>query len=146
MDKKKVLFLCTHNAARSQMAEGLLRSLYGNLYEVYSAGVTPSQVHPSAIAVMKEIHVDISSHRSKSIDEFKTICFDYVITVCDHAKATCPFFPGKKIIHHSFKDPTTLSEFRKIRDEIKTWIQTTFKDPNTLDHIPSYLSSSSIKL
>ncbi len=144
--KKKVLFLCTHNAARSQMAEGILRNLYDDLYEAYSAGVSPSSVHDYAVQAMKEIGIDISGQRSKSIDEYRNITFDYVITVCDHAKATCPFFPGKKIIHRSFKDPTTLPEFRQIRDEIKTWIQSTFQESENLEKLPSHSTKINLKL
>jgi arsenate reductase (thioredoxin) len=126
MSKKNVLFLCTHNAARSQMAEGLLRTLYGNRYEAHSAGVQPTQVHPDAIKVMKEIGIDISAHRSKSINEFHGTVFDYVVTVCDHAKQTCPFFPGKILIHRRFEDPTSYTDFQRIRDEMKQWIIDTF--------------------
>ncbi len=131
MSKKTVLFLCTHNAARSQMAEGLLRILYGDRYDVYSAGVQPTQVDSDAIAVMKEIGIDISRHRSKSIDEFQDAAFDYVVTVCDYAKQTCPFFPGKILIHRSFKGPTSYQEFQKIRDEMKQWITDIFAEEET---------------
>ena len=129
--KKKVLFVCTHNSARSQMAEGLLNSLCGNKYQAFSAGTEPSVVNLYAIQVMSEIGIDISKHRSKSVNEFMEQKFDYVITVCDHAHETCPFFPGgMKRLHRSFEDPAsfkgndadTLSEFRRIRDEIKDWI------------------------
>ena len=134
--KKKVLFICTHNSARSQMAEGLTRSIYGDNYDVHSAGTQPSKINPYAIRVMKEVGIDISQQRSKSIEEFRGQKFDYVITVCDQAKETCPFFPGVIIIHKGFKDPSQssgtedeiLTEFRKIRDEIKVWIKETFKD------------------
>ncbi len=134
-DKKTVLFVCTHNSARSQMAEGLLNSLYGNKYQVYSAGTEPSAVNPHAVQVMSEIGIEISMHRSKSINEFMEHKFDYVITVCDHANETCPFFPGgMKRLHQSFEDPAsfegnkadTLSKFRRIRDEIKDWISKEF--------------------
>jgi arsenate reductase len=130
--KKRVLFVCTHNSARSQMAEGLLNSLHGDKYQAYSAGTEPSVVNPYAIQVMSDIGIDISKHRSKSINEFMEQKFDYVITVCDHANETCPFFPGGiKRLHQSFEDPAsfrgddadTLSEFRRIRDEIKDWIE-----------------------
>ena len=105
--KKKVLLICTHNSARSQMAEGLLNALYGNKYKAYSAGTKPSFVNPYAIEVMAEMGIDISKHRSKSIDEFQGITFDYVITVCDNAKATCPFSPGAgEYLHKSFDDPS----------------------------------------
>lgn len=122
MSKKNVLFLCTHNAARSQMAEGLLRTSYGDHYNVQSAGSHPTQVHPLAIQVMKEIGIDISHHRSKSIDEFRGSSFDVIVTVCDHAKESCPFFPGKNVLHRGFYDPSSLEEFQKVRDEIQQWI------------------------
>ena len=91
--KKKVLFLCTHNSCRSQMAEGLLRDMAGDKFEVYSAGVEPTSVHPLAKKVLQEIGIDISGQQSKSVDEFLDKEFDYVITVCDNARQTCPFFP-----------------------------------------------------
>ena len=131
-NKKRVLILCTGNSARSQMAEGLLRNDAGEKFEVESAGVAPSRVRPEAIAVMKEIDIDISSHRSKSADEFIGQDFDYIITVCDNAKETCPFFPGNaERIHQTFTDPaevegdeeTRLDAFRRVRDEIRTWLQ-----------------------
>ncbi len=133
-DKIKVLFICTHNSARSQMAEGLLRSLRGDLYDAFSAGTIASKVNPYAIKVMSEIGIDISHHRSKSIDEFKGQIFDYVVTVCDNAKENCPFFPGKYVFHKGFQDPADfegtdeekLMIFRKVRDEIRSWIESTF--------------------
>ena len=107
--KQKVLFICTHNSARSQMAEGLLNALYGDRYEAYSAGTQPTEVNPYAIKVMAEMGIDISKHRSKSVEEFRGKKFDYVVTVCDHAKETCPFFPGgEKYLHQGFKDPSDL--------------------------------------
>jgi len=132
MDKKKVLFICTQNSARSQMAEGLLRSMYGDRYEVFSAGTKPFRVNPFAIAAMKNADIDISSHRSKSIDEFLEADIDYAVTVCDNAKESCPYFPGAKVLlHHSFSDPADLigsyeeilAEFERIRDEIRSWIE-----------------------
>ena len=131
MDKKKVLFVCTQNSARSQMAEGLLREMYGDRYEVFSAGTNPFRVNPFAIEAMKMASIDISNHRSKSIDEFVGMEIDYAITVCDSAKETCPYFPNaKKLLHHSFSDPAAVSgsdeviltEFERVRDEIKEWI------------------------
>lgn len=116
------------------MAEGILRDLYGNQYEAHSAGIQPSTVNPYAVKVMAEIGIDISRHYSKSIDEFQEMEFDYVVTVCDRAKETCPFFPAtKKNIHESFKDPSDLNGtedeiltgFRSVRDEIKAWIEKT---------------------
>ncbi|MGC8972143.1 MAG: arsenate reductase ArsC [bacterium] len=128
--KEKVLFICTHNSCRSQMAEGFLRHLYGDLYESYSAGLEITKVNPYAIKVMEELGIDISRQRSKSIEEFRGMIFDYVVTVCDSAKERCPFFPGKKVIHKSFEDPAEfigneeekLNVFRRVRDEIKDWI------------------------
>jgi arsenate reductase len=132
--KKKVLFLCTHNSARSQMAEGILKTYYKDKYESFSAGVQPTHVNPYAVEVMKEIGIDLSDQHSKSINDFKNEKFDYVVTVCDNAKETCPFFPGEKIIHKGFNDPADtdgsieeiLTSFEKIRDEIKDWIINNF--------------------
>jgi arsenate reductase len=127
MDKKRVLILCTGNSARSQMAEGLLRNAANDRFAVFSAGVRPSSVRPEAVAVMKELGIDISGHRSKSVDEFSGQSFDYVITVCDNANESCPIFPGKtERIHWSFEDPAAalgsaeqkIAAFRKVRDQI----------------------------
>jgi len=130
---KRVLILCTGNSARSQMAEGLLRDEAGDRFEVQSAGVTPSSVRPEAIEAMSEIGIDISRHRSKSVDEFVGQDFDYIITVCDNAKETCPVFPGKaQRIHKNFEDPPSASIgdhnsrmaiFRRVRDEIRDWLK-----------------------
>lgn len=126
--KKRVLILCTGNSARSQMAEGLLRHDASNGFEVASAGVEPTRVRPEAVEVMSEIGIDISAHRSKSVDEFAGQEFDYVITVCDNANEHCPIFPGNtKRIHWSFDDPAVvegdddikLRAFRRTRDEIR---------------------------
>src|SRR5499427_9669267 len=104
--KKRVLILCTGNSARSQMAEGLLRHEAGGCFEVASAGTKPGQVRPEAVTVMKELGIDISGHRSKHVDEFKDQSFDYVLTVCDNAKESCPVYPGQtKRIHKAFADP-----------------------------------------
>jgi arsenate reductase len=104
-DKKRVLILCTGNSARSQMAEGLLRHDAGDRFKVESAGTKPSTVRPEAIAVMKEVGIDITSHRSKHVDEFASQDFDYVLTVCNNAKESCPVFFGKAArLHHSFDD------------------------------------------
>ena len=134
--KQKVLFLCTNNSARSQMAEGLLRNSYGDFYESCSAGTDPTRMHRYAKKVMKEIGIDISKQYSKSLDEFIDQKFDYVIIVCDQTKESCPFFPGaKKTLHKSFEDPAKfqgseaeiLNVFRRVRDEIKVWIGETFQ-------------------
>ena len=126
-NKIRVLILCTGNSARSQMAEGSLRSIAGDRFDVASAGVAPSSVRPEAVEVMKEIGIDISAHRSKSVDEFVDRSFDYIITVCDNARETCPVFSGSaERIHWSFDDPAAitgtgeekLDAFRKSRDEI----------------------------
>lgn len=126
--RKRVLILCTGNSARSQMAEGLLREIGGDAFEVFSAGVEPSQVRPLAIEAMKEIGIDISGHRSKSLDEFLDQEFAYVITVCDNANERCPVFPGAvKLIHWSIEDPAAaagdddaqLEVFRRVRQELE---------------------------
>ncbi len=124
----RVLILCTGNSARSQMAEGLLRQLGDEKFEVASAGIDPSFVRPEAIEVMREMGIDIAAHRSKSIDEFRGRPFDYVITVCDNANQQCPMFPGAtRRIHWSIRDPaavdgdnkTRLDAFRLARDELR---------------------------
>lgn len=138
MDKKRVLFLCTHNSCRSQMAEGLLNAMYGSKYKAYSAGIQATKVNPYAVEVMKEIGIDLSKHYSKNIEDFRGEEFDFVVTVCDNAKESCPFFPGEKVVHKSFEDPAdfkgdiekTLEVFKKVRDEIKNWIQITFGEGN----------------
>lgn len=131
-DRRRVLILCTGNSARSQMAEGILRHLADDDFEVASAGIAPSQVRPEAIKVMSELGIDISGHRSKSADEFLGQQFDYVITVCDNANQQCPIFPGTtERIHWSFEDPAAgrgdeparLALFRRVRDEIKARLQ-----------------------
>ena len=131
-DKQRVLILCTGNSARSQMAEGLLRRDAGDRFTVESAGTKPSTVRPEAIAVMKEVGIDIKSHRSKHVDEFQGQDFDYVLTVCDNAKESCPVFFGNATrLHHSFNDPATvegseekrLGEFRRVRDELRSYLR-----------------------
>jgi len=123
-NKKRVLFLCTGNSARSQMAEGILRRLAGKDYDVASAGTHPKGVHPRTIEVMSEIGVDMSAHTSKDVSQFDGRQFDYVITVCDRAKQQCPVFPGAAAIHWGFDDPADadagrqLDTFRRVRDEI----------------------------
>jgi len=124
--KKRVLFLCTGNSARSQMAEGLLRSIAGDKYEVVSAGTRPKGVHPLTIEVMRELDIDVSKQTSKDLSAFTDQQFDYVITVCDRAKQACPVFPGSLPIHWGFDDPAEeatsdeerLRTFRRVRDEI----------------------------
>ena len=125
---KRVLFLCTGNSARSQMAEGFLRHMAGDRFEVYSAGIKPVGINPLAIKIMAEAGIDISKHRSKSVIEFIDQNFDYVVTVCGNAQKTCPVFPGKhEKIHWDLEDPAAaegseedkLKVFRKIRNDIK---------------------------
>jgi len=127
MTKLRVLFLCTHNSARSQMAEGLLRAIAGAHFEVASAGTEATRVHPLAIRVMQEVGIDLTGHTSKTIDVFLSQPWDYVITVCDSANERCPIFPGGTTrIHWSFDDPSQaagtdedkLRKFRRVRDEI----------------------------
>jgi arsenate reductase len=131
--KLKVLFLCTGNSCRSQMAEGWARHLKGDVIEPYSAGVRPVRVNPKAIKAMAEAGLDISGQTSKHVDEVLGIDFDYVITLCDSAKELCPVFPGKtKLLHRSFEDATSvvgreedvLAAFRRVRDEIKVFVET----------------------
>lgn len=131
MEKQRVLFMCIHNSARSQMAEGLFRHLYGDSFDVYSAGSKPQTVDPLAIKCMEEIEIDISNHRSKSLKEFEGQEFDYVITVCGNQYNACPFFVGgKKYFKQPFEDPSAfegtekekLELFRNIRNELKEWI------------------------
>lgn len=131
-NKIKVLFLCTHNSARSQMAEGLLRDMGGKNYEVFSAGTEATFVRPQAIAVMAELGIDISEQRSKVLTKYLSQPFDYVITVCDQANESCPIFPGAKHrLHWSFPDPSKatgseaerLAFYRQVRDAIAKRIQ-----------------------
>jgi len=138
--KKRVLILCTGNSARSQMAEGLLREMTGDGMDVDSAGVAPSQVRNEAIRAMQEIGIDISGHHSKSVDLFVDQQFDYIITVCDNARESCPVFPGTaERIHWSFDDPAAaqgddqsrLAAFRRVRDEIRSRLE---EFVATLDH------------
>ena len=129
---QRVLILCTGNSARSQMAEGLLRHVAGDRFEVFSAGTQPSHVRAEAVTVMREIGVDLTSHRSKHVDEFLGQPFDYVLTVCDHAREVCPIFPGAtRTLHHAFDDPaavegsedTRLNAFRRVRDELRGYLR-----------------------
>ena len=131
--RKRVLVLCTGNSARSQMAEGLLRHDAGDRFDVFSAGVEPTAVRPLAVAAMREVGIDISEQRSKSIAEFADQKFDYVITVCDNANQQCPMFPGKaERIHWSIEDPAEaagdeqakLGVFRRVRDTLRARLKT----------------------
>lgn len=131
-ETKRVLILCTGNSARSQMAEGILRNAGGGRFEVWSAGTKPGRVRAEAIEVMREIGVDISGHRSKSVDEFAGREFDYVMTVCDNARESCPVFPGQaRRLHWSFDDPAAvegdeqqrLKVFRRVRDQISMCLE-----------------------
>jgi arsenate reductase (thioredoxin) len=136
----RVLILCTGNSARSQMAEGLLRSIGGGAFEAFSAGTQPSHVRPEAVAVMSELGIDISAHRSKHVDELADDRFDYVITVCDSAKESCPVFPGRpRPVHWSLPDPAgadgdeqeRLEVFRRVRDELAARLRTFVRDLST---------------
>lgn len=132
--KTKILFLCTGNSCRSQMAEGWARHLKGDVVEPYSAGIETHGLNPDAVKVMAEAGIDISGHRSKHVDELKDISFDYVITVCDHAHKHCPVFSGKtKTVHVGFDDPPRLAKkaktekealdiYRRVRDEIRDFV------------------------
>lgn len=134
--KTKVLFLCTGNSCRSQMAEGWARHLKSDAIEPYSAGIETHGLNPSAVKVMAEAGVDISGHRSKHLDELKDVPFDYVVTVCDNAHESCPIFPGKtKVVHVGFDDPPRLAKdiasedealdcYRRVRDEIRAFVNT----------------------
>jgi arsenate reductase (thioredoxin) len=130
--RRRVLFLCTHNSARSQMAEGLLRYLAGDRFEVYSAGTVATSVRPEAVAAMGEIGIDISRQESKTLERYLGRPFDRVITVCDDANEACPFFPGAESrLHWSFRDPSQatgtdeerLEMFRTVRDELRKRIE-----------------------
>ncbi len=130
-----VLFVCTHNSSRSQMAEGLLRDRYGDRYEVHSAGTNPGGVHPFAVDVMDEIGIDISAHTSDHVDAYDHTPLDVVVTVCDDAAEKCPYIPArKKNLHRGFEDPSAVTgtdgekraAFRRIRNELADWIDATF--------------------
>lgn len=128
--KKNILFLCTGNSCRSQMAEGFCRKYWSDRFEVFSAGTKKHGMNTRAIQVMAEVGVDLTAHYSKTVDELPNIKFDYVVTVCDSAKEACPFFPGGKVIHVGFQDPPALTKdmtdeeailaiYRRVRDEIE---------------------------
>jgi arsenate reductase len=128
--KHTILFICTHNSARSQLGEGLVNHYFGDTWEASSAGTEQTFVKPFATKAMAEAGIDISHHSSKTIDAFQGMQFDVVVTVCDSARETCPFFPGKNVVHHSFTDPSNaqgsdadkLAAFCNTRDEIKVWL------------------------
>lgn len=134
-NKLNILFLCTGNSCRSQMAEGWCRHLKGDVIEAYSAGIGTHGLNPNAVRVMAEAGVDISGHTSQHVGEFKDVAFDYVVTVCGHANENCPMFPGKaKVIHVGFDDPPALAKhtnteqeamdcYRRVRDEIRTFVE-----------------------
>jgi arsenate reductase len=135
MKRETVLFICNHNAGRSQMAEAILRRLHGDRFEPFSAGTEPLPVNPYVVRAMAETGVDISSARSKSVEEFKGREFDYVVTLCDRARQGCPFFPGgKNFIHQAFTNPSSfegsdeeiMAGVRKVRDEMTEWLVKTF--------------------
>jgi len=144
--KLKVLFLCTGNSCRSQMAEGWAHHLKGDVIEAYSAGIETHGLNPHAVKVMADAGVDISTHRSQHLDEFREIPFDYVVTVCNHAHESCPLFPGPtKVVHVGFDDPPRLAQqaaneeeaincYRRVRDEIKSFVQTL---PDSLKELSS---------
>lgn len=133
MSKTRVLILCTGNSARSQMAEGLLRHDAGDRFEVFSAGVDPAaRVRPEAVAVMRELGIDLSQHRPKHVDDLAGKTFDYVLTVCDHAHESCPVFPGPTtMVHQSFPDPAAfhgpeterMNLFREVRGQIRQYLK-----------------------
>jgi len=134
-ERLTILFLCTHNSCRSQMAEGWAHRLLNDQFESSSAGIEPTRVEPRAVQVMAEAGVDISSHRAKSISEVQDIDFDYVVTVCDQAREQCPYFPARvRVIHAGFDDPPALAReakdeqealaiYRRVRDEIRRFIE-----------------------
>lgn len=133
MDKQNVLFVCTHNSARSQMAEGLLRANYGDRFNAFSAGTHPSRVNPFATQAMALLGIDLSGHTSDAVDAYADTPMDYVVTVCDAAQESCPYFPARvRVLHRSFQDPSAtegtdedkLAAFIRIRDEINTWLDT----------------------
>jgi len=135
--KKKVLVLCTGNSCRSQLAEGYLRYLANDKAEIYSAGIETHGVNPKAIEIMKKDGIDISSHTSNNVNEYTSIDFDFVITVCDNAKESCPYFPSNAIkFHYNFPDPAkakgtdqeVMEKFREVRDMIKAYADTFVKE------------------
>lgn len=147
--KKRILAICAHNSARSQMVEAFINNHFTDKYEAFSAGIHPGNLNKFVVEAMKEIGIDISGNRTKSVDEFKGQRFDYVVTVCDEAKEACPYFPGgAQYIHKSFEDPSSfvgsndeiLEHVRKVRDEIKEWVINAFGSEAKLGekNIPSF--------
>jgi len=133
--KQRVLFLCTHNSARSQMAEGLLRAFHGDRYESFSAGTEATRVKEMAVEVMAELGIDLAAHHSKTLDVYLDEPMDVVVTVCDSARERCPYFPrATRQMHRSFEDPSEMGStpeerrdaFRRVRDEIRDWLDATF--------------------
>ncbi|MCK5684172.1 arsenate reductase ArsC [bacterium] len=141
--KTSVVFVCTHNSARSQIAESLLRSKAGGCFEVYSAGTNPVEVHPYAIKVMDEIGISLETHNAKSLTEFINKKFDVVVTVCDSANEACPIVNGTLLIHKGFIDPSShvgsneekIQCFREVRDAISDWLDSEFTSLCNLSHI-----------
>ena len=151
LPKLKILFLCTGNSCRSQMAEGWARHLHGDRLEPYSAGTRPVVLDPQAVIVMHESGVDISDHRSKHLDEVLQVGFDWIVTVCDHANESCPVFPGEvQRMHVGFDDPprltasatteaSALEPYRRVRDEIRSFVETLperLSDPDSVVKTP----------
>jgi len=132
--KPKVLFICQQNSGRSQLAEAMLRHLYGDRFEAYSAGVVASpQINPNMVQVMEQLGVDMSGHRPKSVDEYADVIFDYVVTVCDQARETCPYFPGRQVLHRSIpsalstgSEEEIMASWVRVREEIRAWIEGQF--------------------
>lgn len=131
--KQTILFICAQNSGRSQMAEALMRYLYGDRFEVFSAGVEATEVNPYAIRALADMGVDMSAHYSKSLDVFQGRDFDYVVTVCDKAKEICPYFPGRTVLHQGFtaadstgSDAEVRNEYIRVRDEIRDWLLVQF--------------------
>ncbi len=135
VQKKRILFLCTHNAARSQIAEGFINAMYNEHYAAFSAGSKPTSVHSCVVRVMEEVGVDISSQHAKSLDRFEGMHFDYVVSLCADVEEHCPVFPGGEVhLQHAFPNPVSATEsdngsctpFREARDHIREWLEATF--------------------
>ena len=144
-DKTTLMYLCTGNSCRSQMAEGFTRELKGDLFDVYSAGIEAHGVNPRAIEVMKEVGIDISHQRSKHVDELPDITFDFVVTLCDQARESCPLFTeATHLVHAGFDDPAAaegteeeiMDEFRRVRDQIRSFVE----------HLPESLATTESEL